>query len=65
MGLPLVVLAVGLAGSALLFAYKGTGAGFAGIGGSAIFAGMLFVLRDPNPPRGGSGGDASAINFGR
>jgi CBS-domain-containing membrane protein len=64
-GASIGILIAGLAGAALLLMYKGMGSALAAIGASVIAAMAIYVFRDPNPPRGGSGGDSSAINFGR
>lgn len=65
MGASIGIVVAGLVGAALLFMYKGPGAALAAVAASFIIALAVYVFRDPNPPRGGSGGDSSAINFGR
>ncbi len=65
LGASIAILVLGLAGAGALFATKGVGAGLAAAAAGLIVALAVYIFRDPNPPRGGSGGDASAINFGR
>lgn len=65
MGASLAIFAAGLVGATLLFMYKGTGAALAAAAGGVIVAVAVYIFRDPNPPRGGSSSDSSAINFGR
>ncbi len=63
-GLSIGIALIGLVGAGMLFFYKGVGAGLAGGAAAIIIALLVYVLRDPNPPRGGKG-DSSAINFGK
>ncbi len=65
LGASIGIVLVGLAGAALLLMTKGVGSALAAVAGAIIVAVAVFIFRDPNPPRGGSGGDSSAINFGR
>ncbi len=65
LGASIGILLVGLAGAALLLTTKGASSALAAFAGAIIVAVAVFIFRDPNPPRGGSGGDSSAINFGR
>jgi hypothetical protein len=64
-GSSIAVGVVGLLGGVALGITKGLGFGLAGVAAGIIAAGAVYVFRDPNPPRGGSGGDSSAINFGK
>ncbi len=63
-GLSIGIALIGMVGAGVLFFYKGMGAGLAGVAAAIIIALLVYVLRDPNPPRGGKG-DSSAINFGK
>ena len=60
-----IVAVLGVLGGAALWFTKGPGFGLAGVAAGIIVAGGVYVFRDPNPPRGGSGSDSSAINFGK
>jgi hypothetical protein len=65
MGFSFAVGFAGLLGGGALWYFKGLSFGMAGAAASVIVAAAVYVFRDPNPPRGGSGGDSSAINFGK
>jgi hypothetical protein len=64
-GMSIMVGAAGLVGGGVLWFTKGLSFGLAGAAASIIVAAAVYVFRDPNPPRGGSGSDSSAINFGK
>ncbi len=64
-GMSLAVGFFGLVGGGVLWFFKGLSFGMAGAAASVIIAAAVYVFRDPNPPRGGSGSDSSAINFGK
>lgn len=64
-GMAIFVFVLGLAGGGALWATKGASFGSAGVAAAVIVAAAVYVFRDPNPPRGGSGSDSSAINFGK
>lgn len=64
-GMSIMVGVAGLAGGGVLWFTKGLSFGLAGAAASIIVAAAVYVFRDPNPPRGGSGSDSSAINFGK
>jgi hypothetical protein len=64
-GMSVMVGVAGLIGGGVLWFMKGPGFGLAGGAASIIVAAAVYVFRDPNPPRGGSGSDSSAINFGK
>jgi hypothetical protein len=64
LGWSLLVVLLGCVGAAVLWNSKGAGTGLSAIAASVIVATALYIFRDPNPPRSGGTGDASAINFG-
>ena len=64
MGLSIVTFIIGCVGAGALGYFKGLSYGLAAAAASLIVAAALYVFRDPNPPRGGSGNSA-AINFGK
>jgi hypothetical protein len=65
MGMSIVTAILGFAGGGALWFVKGPGFGLAAFAAAIIVAAAVYVFRDPNPPRGGSGSDSSAINFGK
>ena len=65
LGGSLVIVLLGIIGGGVLVSMKGVDYGLSALAASIIVAAAVYVFRDPNPPRGGSGGDSSAINFGR
>ena len=64
-GMSIGIAILGIVGGGALWFSKGPSFGMAGAAASVIVAAAVYVFRDPNPPRGGSGGDSSAINFGK
>ncbi len=64
-GMSIMVGIAGLLGGGVLWYFKGASFGMAGAAASVIVAAAVYVFRDPDPPRGGSGSDSSAINFGK
>ena len=60
----IAVLFASFIGAGILVWLKGPTFGLAALGGGLILSGLVFVLTDPDPPRGSSDG-ASAIDFGR
>lgn len=64
-GMSIAIIVAGVAGGAVIGFAKGISFGLAAFAASIIVAAAAYVFRDPNPPRGGSGGDSSAINFGK
>ena len=65
LGLSIVIAILGFAGGGVLWFVKGPSFGLAAAAAGIIVAAAAYVFRDPDPPRGSSGSDSSAINFGK